>query len=71
MLNLCTEAESSDGITISLYDSKRNMVGSNEHKGENMSAFVYPCKVTGLYYITYTFKDSEHYCAGSALGFKK
>lgn len=71
MLNLCTPSGGSDGIVIDLYDSRRKKVGSSQHKGENLAAFVYPCNTTGIYYITYTLDDSADYCGGSALGFKK
>ena len=71
MINVCAPGESSDGIVVSLYDSKRNKVGSSVHNGEKLSAFIYPCNTTGIYYITYTFGGSASYCGGSALGFKR
>ena len=70
MLNVCSEG-GADGIVVSLYDSRRNKVGTNVHAGQSLGAFVYPCKATGIYYITYTFDSSNSYCGGSALGFKK
>ena len=70
MLNICAEG-GNDGIVVELFDSRRKKVGSSVHKGENLSAFVYPCNTTGIYYISYTFDDSNSFCGGSALGFKK
>ena len=71
MINICGSGGSNDGIIINLYDSKRNIVGSSVHNGQQLSAFVYPCSTTGIYYITYTFDGSKEYCGGSALGFKR
>lgn len=71
MINVCAEGTNTDGIVVSLYDSRRKKVGSNVHNGEKLSAFIYPCNTTGIYYITYTFEGSTNFCGGSALGFKR
>ena len=71
MINICSEGTSTDGIVVSLYDSKRQKVGSSEYNGQKLSAIAYPCNNTGIYYITYTFAESSKYCGGSALGFKR
>lgn len=71
LINVCANDENADGIVVSLYDSKRNKVGTSVHNGEKLSAFIYPCNTTGIYYITYTFAGSANYCGGSALGFKR
>ncbi len=71
MINVCGSGGANDGIVVSLYDSKRNIVGSNVHNGQQLAAFVYPCNTTGIYYITYTFDGSKAFCGGSALGFKR
>ena len=71
MLNICAPDGKTGGIVVSLYDSKRNMVGTSKLNGQQLSAFVYPCTTTGIYYITYTFDGSTSYCGGSALGFKR
>jgi len=71
MINICSEGESTDGIVVSLYDSKRQKVGTSEYQGQKLTAIAYPCNNTGIYYITYTFSESSKYCGGSALGFKR
>jgi len=71
MINVCSENDSNDGIIVSLYDSKRNLVASNDNSGQQLSGFVFPCTVSGIYYITYTFDGSTSFCGGSAMGFKK
>ena len=70
-LNISTEGEEIDGIVVSMYDSNRKQVATNNVKGTLYSGIEYPCKSTGIYYITFTFEDSKTYCGGSALGFKR
>jgi hypothetical protein len=71
MINICAEGETTDGIVVTLYDSKRQKVGTSVYNGQYLSAIAYPCNTTGIYYITYTFENSSAYCGGSALGFKR
>ena len=71
MINLCAMGEQTDGIVVNLFDSNRNKVVSSKVDGQYISAIVYPCNNTGIYYIQYTFDNSKNYCGGSALGFKR
>ncbi|MDH5602650.1 MAG: hypothetical protein OEY51_01855 [Cyclobacteriaceae bacterium] len=71
MINVCAGNGGNDGIVVSLYDSKRNLVATSVHDGQQLSAFIYPCTTTGIYYITYTFDGSSTFCGGSAMGFKR
>jgi len=71
MINICSPGQNTDGIVVTLYDSKRNKVASNKVKDEYISAIAYPCNATGIYYIQYTFDDASSACGGSALGFKR
>ncbi len=70
-INICATGESTDGIIVTMYDSNRKMVGTNFANGKFYPAFIYPCNATGIYYITFTFKDSKKHCGGSVLGFKR
>jgi hypothetical protein len=70
-LNICNNGEGTDGIIVTMYDSKRQMVSTNFNKGKFYPGLVYPCNATGIYYITFTFQDSQNYCGGSVLGFKR
>ena len=70
-LNVCSEGPDTDGIVITMYDSKRQMVSTNYNNGKFYPGLVYPCNATGIYYITFTFEDSQHHCGGSVLGFKR
>ncbi len=68
---ICNEGQGTDGIVLTLYDSNRKQVASTQYEGSTLSAIAFPCQVTGIYYITYTFEGSTNYCGGSVLGFKR
>lgn len=71
MINICAEGQSTDGIVVTLYDSNRKKMVSSLVNGQYISAIAYPCNNTGIYYITFTFDESNKYCGGSVLGFKR
>lgn len=70
-LNICTNGSDTDGIVVTMYDSKRQVVSTNYNNGKFYPGIVYPCNATGIYYITFTFQGSANYCGGSVLGFKR
>jgi hypothetical protein len=71
MINICTAAQDTDGIIVSLFDSNRNKVATSKVGNQFIGTIAYPCNTTGIYYIQYTFEGSKNYCGGSALGFKR
>ena len=71
LINICTDGGDTDGIMVTLFDSNRKQVTSSVNNGTLYSAIAYQCNTTGIYYITYTFKDSKSHCGGSVLGFKR
>ena len=70
-LNICNDGTDTDGIIVTMYDSKRQVVSTNYNKGKFYPGLIYPCNATGIYYITFTFEGSQNYCGGSVLGFKR
>lgn len=70
-IQICNDGESTDGIVLTLYDSNRRSVASTKYEGSTLKAINFPCQVTGIYYITYTFENSSKHCGGSVLGFKR
>ncbi len=70
-LNICNDGSETDGIIVTMYDSKRQMVSTNFNNGKFYPGLVYPCNATGIYYITFTFQESQNHCGGSVLGFKR
>ncbi len=71
IINICADGASKDGIVITLYDFDRHELASSKIDGQYVSAILFNCKSTGIYYITYTFEKSVQFCGGSVLGFKK
>lgn len=70
-LNICSKSQDTDGIVVTMYDSKRHIVSTNFNNGKFYPGLIYPCNATGIYYITFTFKESKAHCGGSVLGFKR
>ncbi len=70
-LNICSSGDATDGIVVTMYDSKRQIVSTNFNNGKFYPGIVYPCNATGIYYITFTFQGSTSHCGGSVLGFKR
>lgn len=70
-LNICNDGEGTDGIVVTMYDSKRHRISTNYNNGKYYPGLIYPCNATGIYYITFTFQESQNHCGGSALGFKR
>ena len=70
-LNICNDGSGTDGIVVTMYDSKRQMISTNINNGKFYPGLIYPCNATGIYYITFTFQNSQNHCGGSVLGFKR
>lgn len=71
MINVCADGGSTDGIVVNIFDSNRNQIASSKVDGEYISSIAFPCSTTGIYYIQYAFDNSNKFCGGSALGFKR
>lgn len=59
------------GIIATLYDSKRNKKASNYYDNKFFTNWSYKCRATGIYYLSFTFKDSKSYCGAAVLGFMR
>ena len=70
-LNICSGSENTDGIVVTIYDSKRRVASTNFANNKIFPGIIFACKATGIYYITFTFEDSQNFCGGSVLAFKK
>jgi len=70
-LNICTESNDVDGIILTIYDSKRDPVTSNKIDKELLQELEFKCKVTGIYYLTFTFREPRRSCGGCVLTLKK
>jgi hypothetical protein len=60
-----------DGIIGTLYDSRRNQIVTSLYNNKFLSNWSWMCRATGIYYLTFTFKDSKSFCGAAVLGFKR
>ena len=58
-------------VIATLSDSNRKKLGTNKHHKNFVHVIHHSCRKTGIYYITFTFKDEEEYCGAAVLGFIK
>ncbi len=58
-------------VIATIYDSNRQKLGTNKHHKNFVHVIKHNCQKTGIYYITFTFKDDEEYCGAAVLGFVK
>ena len=68
---ICTSDAGADGIVLTIYDSKRNEIISNQRESVIDPELDYSCTSTGIYYLRFTFYESRNRCAGCILSFKK
>ena len=61
------------GVVLTIYDSNRKLITTHFDKVNNKfyKAISFPCKVTGIYYMTFTFEGSKSHCAAAVVGFKR
>ena len=59
------------GIIATLYDSKRDRKATSYFSNKFYPDLTYKCRATGIYYLTFTFKDSKSFCGAAALAFKR
>ena len=70
MMRLASKDGVSNGIIVTLYDPQRNELATNHISNKAFVGWTFKCSATGVYYITFTFKDAPSYCGGAVLGFK-
>lgn len=59
------------GLIGTLYDSRRKKIVSSYYNNKFLQSWTYKCKATGIYYLSFTFKDSQQFCGAAVLGFKR
>ena len=60
-----------NGMIATLYDSQRNELATSHFNNKFFPGWTYKCKATGIYYLSFTFKDSQSYCGAAVLGFRR
>ncbi|NLR94251.1 MULTISPECIES: hypothetical protein [Flammeovirga] len=59
------------GLISTLYNAKRRKIISSFYNNRFLNTWTYKCTSTGIYYLSFTFKDSKSYCGAAVLGFKR
>ncbi|NJO00624.1 MAG: hypothetical protein HC880_02090 [Bacteroidia bacterium] len=59
------------GLKVTLFDSNRRQLATSFVNGKYYPAMAYQCRATGIYFIRFTFEDTNNYCAGAVLAFKR
>ena len=59
------------GLIATLYDSKRSQLSTSYVSDRFFNGWVYKCNATGIYYLSFTFKDSKSFCGAAVLGFRR
>jgi hypothetical protein len=70
-IQLCSRGTNANDMIITLFDSKRNRLGSSKLDGELVRSISYTCYSTGIYYMQYSFENSTTYYGESVLSFSK
>lgn len=60
----------SQGTIVTIYNAKREKIASNYQNNTFNQALDFQVEESGIYYITFTFKDSKSYCGLARLASK-
>jgi hypothetical protein len=60
-----------DGIVGTLYNPERKRLASNHLDGKFYKVLQYNCNATGIYYLSFTFRESASFCGAAILSFKR
>ncbi len=70
-INIVSKDGSAYGLIGTLYDSKRNKIVTSYYNNKFMPGWTYKCRATGIYYLSFTYKDSKSFCGAAVLGFSR
>lgn len=59
------------GLVATLFDSKRSQLATSYVNDKFFPGWTYKCTATGIYYLEFTFQDSESFCGAAVLGFRR
>jgi hypothetical protein len=60
-----------NGLIATLFDSKRSQLATSYFNNRFYDGWTYKCTATGIYYLSFTFKDSKSFCGAAVLGFRR
>jgi hypothetical protein len=70
MMRVASKDGAANGITVTLYDAQRAELAVNQLNNKSFNGWTFKCTTSGIYYITFTFKDAPSFCGAAVLGFK-
>jgi hypothetical protein len=59
------------GLVFELLDSQRNKVATNFVNNKYFAGLEYKCGSTGIYYLSFSFKESQTQCGAAVLAFRR
>ncbi|TAF33309.1 MAG: hypothetical protein EAZ57_06390 [Cytophagales bacterium] len=71
MIRMASKDGNQQGLIVTLFDSKREQLISSYLNDTFFPGWQYKCSATGIYYLSFTFKDSKSYCGAAVLGFRR
>jgi hypothetical protein len=69
-LHIASSEGNANGIIAILYDAQRTELATSQVNNKLFQGWTFNCKATGVYYLVFSFKDSQNYCGGAVMGFK-
>lgn len=71
MIRMAGKDGGPNGLIATLYDSRRSQLSTSYLNNRFFDGWTYKCSATGIYYLSFTFKDSNSYCGAAVLGFRR
>ncbi len=73
VISLSNADANTKGFYVTLYDVNKKPMVVSHIEGKYYPSINFPCKMTGVYYMEFTFanNDTKDFCAAAVLGVKK
>lgn len=67
LFKICTALNHADGIVLTIYNSRREVMTTNVHDDHISDELKFQCPATGIYYLNFSFNNSSELCGGCIL----
>jgi hypothetical protein len=71
LVMIANSSPQTKGLKVTIYDSNRKQLVTSVTQAKYYPAIMYKCNATGIYFLRFTFENSNDYCGGSVLAFKR
>ncbi len=71
IISLSNSDANTKGFVVTLYDVNKKELTKSFVEGKYYASINFPCKMTGIYYMEFTFANTQDFCAAAVLGMKK